>query len=180
MYSSRQSDVLEREKTINTSDYGVYDSAETLTKSEYVTPSLKFIRVGNVENAAPVKERPAVKEDINENITPSKTTMQFINMEKEDVYEEVKKTPKEDENKQYRINTKGKVLIAVYALAILTIFSLIILNARMLRHLDASIQTTTDRVQALNEETLALGDTLDYVKSDEVIISKAEGMGFNR
>ncbi|MCI6734443.1 MAG: hypothetical protein MR437_05155 [Clostridiales bacterium] len=122
------------------------------------------------------KVRTPLKE-VDEDLIPSSTTMQFESDEDNDIYEEVRPKNETDLQKKYKINTKGKVLIAVYALVIATILSLIVINSRMLRSLDNSISGYTGKITELTEQYTNVNAELDYVKSDEVIIEKAEAMG---
>lgn len=122
------------------------------------------------------KVRTPLKE-VDEDLIPSSTTMQFESNEDNDIYEEVRPKNETDLQKKYKINTKGKVLIAVYALVIATILSLIVINSRMLRSLDNSISGYTGKITELTEQYTNVNAELDYVKSDEVIIEKAEAMG---
>jgi hypothetical protein len=122
--------------------------------------------------------------EINENLRPTSTTEQFKASEDNEIYsdirqiKEVKKSNKID--KEYKINTKGKLLIAVYALVVITIFSLIILNSRMLRNLDNSIDNYASQVTKLSEEYDVVVNELNHVMSDEEVIKKAIEMGMER
>lgn len=115
--------------------------------------------------------------ETDEDLIPSSTTMQFESDEDNDIYEEVRPKNETDLQKKYKINTKGKVLIAVYALVIATILSLIVINSKMLRSLDNSISGYAGKITELTEQYTNVNAELDYVKSDEVIIEKAEAMG---
>lgn len=115
--------------------------------------------------------------EVDEDLIPSSTTMQFESDEDNDIYEEVRPKNETDLQKKYKINTKGKVLIAVYALVIATILSLIVINSKMLRSLDNSISGYAGKITELTEQYTNVNAELDYVKSDEVIIEKAEAMG---
>lgn len=112
-----------------------------------------------------------------EDLVPSSTTMQFESYDDNDIYEEVHSKNETDLQKKYKINTKGKVLIAVYALVVATILSLIVINSRMLKSLDSSISGYVSQVTELTEEYAKVNEELDYVKSDDVIIEKAEAFG---
>ena len=96
-------------------------------------------------NQTPVKE-------IDENLIPSSTTMQFESYDENDIYEEVRPKNETDLQKKYKINTKGKVLIAVYALVVATILALIVINSRMLKSLDSSISGYANKVTELTDE----------------------------
>ena len=146
----------------------------------YVSPTLNYVRVGGYDRDTEVKQKYVSEaEEADENITPSKTTMQFINMEKEDVYEATRNSVRVEGKEKYRINTKSKIFIALYAIAFVTIFSLVILNAAMLKTVDRTIKTSSERIEILREENVALGGRLDYLRSDEVIISEAQTRGLN-
>lgn len=159
-----------------------YSSSSTTVKKAYMSPTVEYVPTNVFAQAAEDAARmsaytqaaPAPAKE-SEDLKPSSTTMQFSLKDGADIYEEIR--PKSDEEKDYKINTKGKVLIAVYAIVILTIFSLILLNSRMLRNLDRSIDTYTSRVETLTKEYTDARSELDYVSSDETIISKAEEMG---
>ena len=110
-----------------------------------------------------------------EDLVPSSTTMQFESYDDNDIYEEVHSKNETDLQKKYKINTK--VLIAVYALVVATILSLIVINSRMLKSLDSSISGYASQVTELTEEYAKVNEELDYVKSDDVIIEKAEAFG---
>ena len=68
-------------------------------------------------------------------------------------------------------------MIAVYALVVLTIFSLIIMNTRLIRNMNNSITEQEARIEILQEETQALQAEYDFVSSDEEIVRRAEEMG---
>ena len=187
-YNGRQTSVLEREEVKTEEakkvggyfddDFGFY-SEKVATKKEYVSPTLNFVRVGGYDRAAEVKQKYVSEEEADENITPSKTTMQFVNMEREDVYDSSRDSVREGVKESYRINTKSKIFIALYAIAFVTIFSLVILNAAMLKNVDRTIKNSAEKIEILREENVALGGRLDYLRSDEVIISEAQTRGLN-
>ena len=186
MYNNRNSQVLERERT-NTEN--VYDGYVNRTFSD--NKSQNFEKIKNYEKYLDDTRIPAMDEEVltatdnesttyaREDIMPSATTMQFSSEQDEDVYEEIK-NDKIDEDKKYRINTKGKVLIAVYAIVIATIFSLIILNAKMLKNIDGTIENYSSQITELNERNDSLAKEYDHVRSNDVVISKAESMGMKK
>ena len=106
---------------------------------------------------------------------PSQTTMQFSDKElRSNPFEDFRPKNEDAIDKQYKINTKGKVLIAVYALVVATIFALIILNTRLLKTMNASFAEKSRQVEILQEEVISLNAELDYVSSDAVIEQKAQ------
>lgn len=119
---------------------------------------------------------------------PSTTTMQFRSKGgplREELpidrniytYELDNARPDTDEDRQYRISTRGKVLIAVYALVVVTIFALIMLNTRLLRNLNNDVAVMEMRIEALNRQNEELDKELDFVSDDAQIEKKAQEMG---
>ena len=72
------------------------------------------------------------------------------------------------------------MLIAVYAVVVLTIFSLIILNSKMLKNLDNTIDNYSSQVEVLSKEYTEVLDELGHTMSDEEIIRKATEMGMEK
>lgn len=156
---------------------------ENVRERQYAKDATNLDKILDLQNAddtkilgEKVREQAPVKE-ANENLMPSSTTMQFESYEENDIYEEVRPRNETDLQKKYKINTKGKVLIAVYALVVATILSLIVINSRMLKSLDTSISGYANRVTELTQEYAKVTEELDYVKSDAVIAEKAENFG---
>lgn len=119
------------------------------------------------------------KEETND-IYPSETTMQFDEWGRKFIYEDFhaeKDEVAQEENSDYRVNTKGKILITVYALVVLTIFTLIILNTRLLKNMNESLSQQEARVAVMQEQTAQLQAEYEFVSSDEEVIRRAEEMG---
>lgn len=190
MYNNSRNNTLVKEKSKTTSVTenivrGGYEelfafnkksnTTVTKTKMEYQTPTMEL-----VSTVAPAKVD-ARREVLNEDIMPSTTTMQFEKANTE-VYEDlrVKNKNKNKDEKNYKINTKAKLLVAVYSLVVATILSLIVINSRMLKNLDNSIDNYTSQVASLNQEYTAVMDELDYAMSEEIIIDKAIEMGMEK
>ena len=190
MYNNSRNNTLVKEKTKTTNFnenivIGCYEelfafnkksnTTVTKTKMEYQTPTMEL-----VSTVAPAKVD-ARREVLNEDIMPSTTTMQFEKANTE-VYEDlrVKNKNKNKVEKNYKINTKAKLLVAVYSLVVATILSLIVINSRMLKNLDNSIDNYTSQVASLNQEYTAVMDELDYAMSEETIIDKAIEMGMEK
>lgn len=190
MYNNSRNNTLVKEKTKTTNVTenivrGGYEelfafnkksnTTVTKTKMEYQTPTMEL-----VSTVAPAKVD-ARRETLNEDIMPSTTTMQFEKANTE-VYEDLrlKNKSKNKVEKSYKINTKAKLLVAVYSLVVATILSLIVINSRMLKNLDNSIDNYTSQVANLNQEYTAVMDELDYAMSEENIIDKAIEMGMEK
>lgn len=108
---------------------------------------------------------------------PSATTLQFASDEIDSDPFENYREKGESVDKKYTINTKGKILIAVYALVVVTVFALIILNTRLLKTMNATSKAKEAEITKLSQEVNQLYDELDYVSSDEVIEEKASEKG---
>ena len=183
MYNYRNGTVLDEKRT------ETLNSVKTNAEKD---TSLNFDMILNYEKYKKPSVMPEVREEAKnvcaeeetvlnkEDITPSSTTMQFSNLKDEEIYEGVKVKKIGEVDKRYKINTKGKLLIAVYAVAILTIFALILLNARMLHDLDGSIEKYNDTVTQLNEQNVRLENQLDAVSDNDAVIRKAEEFGMVR
>ncbi|MBR1891471.1 MAG: hypothetical protein IJ811_03135 [Clostridia bacterium] len=104
-------------------------------------------------------------------IYPSVTTLQFqkggVNPYED--YREEKKT-----EKGFSISPKAKILIAVYAIAVAIIMALIIINTRLLKDMNAQINTQQAKLNAIVKVNEDLGERLEYVMSDQVIEQKAQ------
>lgn len=166
MYNNVKTNVLEKE------------NAEERQYAKDATNLDKILGMQDADDTKILGENvKAPLKEFDEDLIPSSTTMQFESDEDNDIYEEVRPKNETDLQKKYKINTKGKVLIAVYALVIATILSLIVINSRMLKSLDNSISGYAGKITELTEQYTNVNAELDYVKSDEVIIEKAEAMG---
>ena len=71
-------------------------------------------------------------------------------------------------------------MIAVYALVVLTIFALIIMNTRLIKNMNESISEQEMRIENLIEENQALQAQYEFVSSDEEVLRKAVEMGMVR
>jgi len=191
MYNKVTNETLTKEKTRNTealrheSDIPKnWEQLMSFNKRQDV-PEVKQLKKYETPQVCVVRNYAYEQEtETNENLRPTSTTEQFKAGEDNEIYSdirqirEVKKSNKID--KEYKINTKGKLLIAVYALVVVTIFSLIILNSRMLRNLDNSIDNYASQVTKLSEEYDVVVNELNHVMSDEEVIKKAIEMGMER
>ena len=182
MYNNRRNNTLVQEKTESIVRGGYEElfafnkksnTAVTKTKMEYQTPTIELI-----SSVVPsrVEER---RVEVNEDMMPSSTTMQF-EKENSEVFEDLRTKNKKRETKAYKFNTKAKLLVAVYSLVVATILSLIVINSRMLKNLDNSIDNYSSQFSTLSQEYNAVMEELDVVMSDETVIEKAIEMGMER
>ena len=79
------------------------------------------------------------------------------------------------------MTTQGKLLMAIYAVVVVVILALIIINTSVLRNLDASIAENRAALFAATEQAQQLQDEIDYLTSAESIIDRAESeLGMTR
>lgn len=123
-----------------------------------------------------VSESAMVVSDISEeDIRPTSTTMQFG--EDIDVIREEMSKSKEDEEHSYRLNNKGRVVLALYAVVVSVIMALIIINTGVLSNLS---EETASRSAELNEAMnrhVEIQTEIEYMSSNEYINGKANEMG---
>lgn len=117
-----------------------------------------------------------------DDLTPSVSTMQFASNVDDRVnpFEDFHKKGETALDKKYTINTKGKILIAVYALVVITVFALIILNTRLLKTMNSTVSQKEDQIKELQVEVENLNSELKYLSSDEVINQKAADLGMTK
>ena len=151
---------------------------EKVTTKAYTAPV--------VENYTATREMVEEKVAQSEDFMPTSTTMQFESNADSDVYEDLRVKNDRQEKKQkkteksYKFNAKTKLLVAVYALVVATILSLIVINSNMLKNLDNSIDNYSSQVTELTEEYNMVQQELEDAKSDETIIEKALEMGMEK
>lgn len=123
-----------------------------------------------------------------EAIKPSPTTMQFGSQERVKSEIEIKRElmgpydadPYRYEDKQYKITAKAKVLIAVYAIVVATIFALIVLNTRLLNKMNSEVAMMETQIRVLQDHKHELEQELSFVSSDAEIERRAVEMGMTR
>ncbi len=159
---SRESLDAEREKmhrNLNLLLYG--DTAE-----QEVTETAEEV----AEDTAPEIQAEARSDD---DIRPTSTTMQFGDGDVSNVYNDMERS-KEQEKTSYKLNGKGKFVVALYALTVMVILALIVLNTGVL----ASLKRTNEaRVETLNSriaEYNALTERIDAISADDYVVSVAQ------
>ncbi len=181
--------MITNDRKYNTAEKTAYDGAEALDRemdSARNAYKQEDLFVNNSEKGRVTRNSTAGFEKLlnapveNTDIYPSETTMQFNEKDRKYLYEDFhaeKEEEKAEENSEYRVNTKGKILITVYALVVLTIFTLIILNTRLLKNMNDSLSQQEARVAAMIERTEELKARYEFVSSDAEVIRRAEEMG---
>lgn len=178
------------DKILHYERYRTDDKA--VNENKFNTPVNTYSAENNARYSAPVmSDRNAYseqtiamptagKEENTENLRPTSTTMQFESSQDNDIFEDVgyKQIVKHEEN--FSISGKGKLLIAVYALVVALILSLVIINSRMLRSLDSSISAFGTKIENLNAEYTKISEELDVANGEEAISKWATEHGYQR
>lgn len=110
-----------------------------------------------------------------DDVHPTSTTMQFGVGETESVIKDLTKT-RESEKSSYKLNAKGKIVVALYAVAVMVILALIVLNTGVLASLKRSNAALADDVAAVAAEYDRLIAEIDTVSSDDYVINAAENI----
>ena len=173
----------------------VYDaSSESVTEAEYVDAKrlmrdnlnkiLNYDKVEVVEDAVveeALTEEAVLTETIvdqnSEDIRPTSTTMQFsIDSDVDEMKREMNKADTATQSVS-RFSVKGKMVIAIYALAIAVIMTLIVLNTGILAKLSMANEA---KAAVLAEKQAAVVDLDEQIasKSDDYIIEKVTGWGW--
>ena len=106
-----------------------------------------------------------------EALKPSSTTMQFTETDMDTLYQDLQQ---EEESKGYYLNAKGKLMIALYALVVVAIMALIIINTSVLSALNLSFREKSENLAALQSRYEEMNRELDEISSDEHVIEIAE------
>lgn len=118
------------------------------------------------------EQAPAYAEE-EADLMPTSTTIQY----KSGLFEEEKPVEVE-EKKGYALTAKGKLLMAVYAVVVVVILALIIINTSVLKTLDADIADQQEALNAVISQSQQLRNEADYLSSDGYVIEWAENNGY--
>lgn len=121
------------------------------------------------------QQAPAYAEE-DADLMPTATTIQY----RSDLFEDEKPVAAVEEKKRYALTSKGKLLMAVYALVVVVILALIIINTSVLKTLDGDVAEQEARLSETMSQSQAVKDDIDYYSSDEFIIEWAESNGYTR
>lgn len=142
---------------------------------EYSRPKREFANSKCYERY--IDEKP--ERCIDDDLVPSETTMQFVGEERVRLYEAMNAIDDKDNYVAAKegLSGRNKIMIAVYAIVVLTIFTLIVLNTRLLKTMDMSIDEQEAQVSELVLENTRLSERYSVVSSDEEITRRAEELG---
>ena len=115
-------------------------------------------------------EQPAVQYAENaaeEDITPTSTTIQY----RTDLYRDEQREVSE-EKKGHALTAKGKLLMAVYAVVVVVVLALIIINTSVLNTLDSAVAEREQQLNAMVSQAQELDDRIDYLTDPDTIIQR--------
>ena len=127
----------------------------------------------NVVEKTDVESATQIKNEQNEDTMPTSTTMQFgTDGEIEQILNEIKDSRKK-EQATYRLNSKGKLVVVLYALAVTVILALIVLNSGILstlRNVNAQKVATVNDLASTYSKNL---ERIEEISSEDYVIDKA-------
>jgi|GEM_PF-3384016 len=167
--SSQAAQPSEKKRT-----YTVYEESDGQAEKDYRAYSHEDYGQAEAARRAPSREEGGqVETEYDEDAMPSQTTLQFLGRGS-DMMDDYRDDGEGRSRNSFHITARGKLLIAVYAVAIAIILILIVLNTRLLKNMNSQIDFQQSKINAILEENRALETRLDYLMSDEVIEKTAE------
>lgn len=137
--------------------------------SEVVGAENKQEEASAVNVADKVVSDTSVAED---DIRPTSTTMQFGDLDINVVRQEMRSD--DEESEKHKLNAKGKLVIALYALAVTIILALIVINTGIINVLsNGNVEKQAMLDQMVNEYN-DIRSEISYVTSDGYVIDVAE------
>lgn len=125
----------------------------------------------NVVTATEVKAETATDDDIR----PTTTTMQFGEGDAEPVFDDMQRQ-KQEQSESYRLNGKGKLVVALYAIAVALILTLIVLNTGVLAVLTKNNAETVAKLSEKVAEYNSVVEEINAASAEEYIADIAENV----
>ena len=120
-------------------------------------------------------EQSAVNAYSDDDIRPTSTTTQFVDGDPQ-IFNDAEKS-KSERKVSYRLNGKGKLVVAMYALVVTVILALIVLNTGVLRSLSKEVsaleETYNAKIAAIAEQSSEISE----ISSADYVIPLAEDLG---
>lgn len=110
-----------------------------------------------------------------EDIRPSVTTMQFGDIDIDEVRAEMKSN--QEVKSKYILSSKGKVAIILFSLFVVTLLALIIINSRALSSYEMGIAKAEAELNSSVAQYNALVEDIGEISSNEYVGKMAEEMG---
>ena len=108
-----------------------------------------------------------------DDIRPTSTTMQFGDGDIDQMYKEMNRA-ESTAKESYHLNTKGKLVIVLYSLAVMVILALIAINTGMLATLSGTQEAKTAELNAKIAQYNVLQEEIESISSNEYVINQAE------
>ena len=108
-----------------------------------------------------------------EDICPTSTTMQFGDGDLDQMYKEMNRA-QEDTKENYKLTTKGKIVVGIYAAVVAVIFALIVLNTSLLAVLTNSNAQKSEILTAQTEQYNALMTEIESVSQNDYVADIAQ------
>lgn len=109
----------------------------------------------------------------NEDIMPTKTTLQFGNAEDTELYNEARNVVK-DEKQGLKLNFKGKIAAALYVLVVAIVFTLIILNSGVLTVLQQKESDLSVKMTELNSSYTQSVEKLEELENKALEVAEKD------
>lgn len=127
------------------------------------------------EQQAEIQPEVDMVEDVlaDEDIRPTSTTMQF-GQDIDQIREEMSAIQDSEEEMGYHLNSKGRLAVILYSLAVTIILALIVLNTGVLASLSNVSNEKSAELSAAIERYDAVKSQIDDISSSDYIIDVAE------
>lgn len=110
-----------------------------------------------------------------DDIRPTTTTMQFGEGDAEPVFDDMQRQ-KQEQSESYRLNGKGKLVVALYAIAVALILTLIVLNTGVLAVLTKNNVETVAKLSEKVAEYNSVVEEINAASAEEYIADIAENV----
>lgn len=135
----------------------------------------KFPEQTGVINEEPIAQAvEIVRDDEDVDSEPTKTTLQFVNEDINEIYSEIKSRSEEKVVVSPKLNKKQKVFAALITLAVTIMLTLIVLNASLLASFSKLNQAKAAQLSSVQAQYTDLLEEIDVVSSAEHIKDVAE------
>ena len=173
-YGEYVNSTVTKEESLDETKARMRRNLDLLLNYDKATARAAVLTEEKVEEAQEVKAEASLQED---DIRPTLTTMQFGDAQIDQVRAEMR--TEEKERKQYRLSGKGKMAIVLYALTVVVVLALIILNTGVLSSLNKKNLESLTTVGQLEAEIESLNAEINTY--DDAFVSKtAEQWGMVR
>lgn len=131
------------------------------------------------ETKTPVQEKEIVKEKNSlpeDDIRPTLTTMQFGDEENVNQMRSEMRSEEREKN-SYAISGRGKLAMVLYALAVVVVMALIVLNTGVLANLNKSNVASEQALNGKISEYQAIMQDINYISDNSYVLERANELG---